>query len=144
MSDSPVLAALARLEAGQTRLEAGQTRLEGGSSRLEDGYTRLEAGQTRLEADITSLKGEQARLRSDFLAELGKTRADIMERVDRLENAVTLIRDDIAVNMGAVDAVERANDNTRADVRTLGEQMSVMWKQIKQLQSEMREVRGDP
>ena len=116
MSDSPVLAALARLEAGQTRLEA----------------------------DITSLKGEQARLRSDFLAELGKTRADIMERVDRLENAVTLIRDDIAVNMGAVDAVERANDNTRADVRTLGEQMSVMWKQIKQLQSEMREVRGDP
>nr|WP_294556683.1 hypothetical protein [uncultured Rhodopila sp.] len=123
MSDSPVLAALARLEAGQTRLEAGQTRLE---------------------ADITSLKGEQARLRSDFLAELGKTRADIMERVDRLENAVTLIRDDIAVNMGAVDAVERANDNTRADVRTLGEQMSVMWKQIKQLQSEMREVRGDP
>ena len=123
MSDSPVLAALARLEAGQTRLEAGYTRLE---------------------ADVTGLKADQTRLRSDFLAELGKTRADIMERVDRLGNAVTLIRDDIAVNMGAVDAVERANENTRADVRTLGEQVSVMWKQIKQLQSEMREVRGDP
>ncbi len=123
MSDSPVLAALARLEAGQTRLEAGYTRVE---------------------ADVSGLKAEQTRLRSDFLAELGKTRADIMERVDRLENAVTLIRDDIAVNMGAVDAVERANENTRADVRTLGEQVSVMWKQIKQLQSEMREVRGDP
>jgi chromosome segregation ATPase len=123
VSDSPVLAALARLEAGQTRLEAGYTRLE---------------------ADVTGLKADQTRLRSDFLAELGKTRADIMERVDRLENTVTLIRDDIAVNMGAVDAVERANENTRADVRTLGEQVSVMWKQIKQLQSEMREVRGDP
>jgi chromosome segregation ATPase len=137
VSDSPVLAALARLEAGQTRLEAGYTRLEAG-------YTRLEAGATRLEADLTGLKAEQTRFRSDFLAELGRTRADIMERVDRLENAVTLIRDDIAVNMGAADAVERANENTRADVRTLGEQVSVMWKQIKQLQSEMREVRGDP
>jgi methyl-accepting chemotaxis protein len=116
MSDSPVLAAL----------------------------VRLEAGQTRLEGELTSLKAEQTRLRSDFLSELGKTRADIMERVDRLENAVTLIRDDIAVNIGAAEAVERANDNTRADVRTLGQQVSVMWKQIKQLQSEMREVRGDP
>jgi chromosome segregation ATPase len=123
MSDSPVLAALVRLEAGQTRLEAGYTRLEG---------------------ELTSLKAEQTRLRSDFLAGLGKTRADIMERVDRVENAVTLIRDDIAVNIGAAEAVERANDNTRADVRTLGQQVSVMWKQIKQLQSEMREVRGDP
>ena len=63
---------------------------------------RLEAGYTRLEADMTGLKAEQARLRSDFLAEPGKARTDIMEHVDRLENAVTLIRDHIAVNMGAV------------------------------------------
>jgi chromosome segregation ATPase len=105
---------------------------------------RLEAGETTLEADTTGPKAEQARLRSDFLAEPGKTRADIMERVDRLESAVTLIRDDIAVNIGAAEAVERARENTRADVRTLGRQVSVMWKQIKQLQSEMREVHGDP
>nr|WP_294502700.1 hypothetical protein [uncultured Rhodopila sp.] len=165
MSDSPVLAALARLEAGQIRLEArftglearftgleeriagleaGHLRLEDRIVGLEDRFTGLEAGYNRLEAGLSGLKAEQTRLRSDFLAELGKTRADIMERVDRLENAVTLIRDDIAVNMGAVDAVERANENTRADVRTLGEQVSVMWKQIKQLQSDMREVRGGP
>jgi hypothetical protein len=40
--------------------------------------------------------------------------------------------------------VERANENTRADVGTPGEQVSVMWKQIKHLQAEMREVRGGP
>jgi methyl-accepting chemotaxis protein len=90
------------------------------------------------------LKVEQKSLRSDFLAELGRTRSDIMGRVERLEDAVNRIRNDIAVNMGTVEQVERANQNTHADVRALQEQMSIMWKQIKQLQSEMREVRGDP
>jgi chromosome segregation ATPase len=137
MSDSLVLAALTRLEAGQTRLEAGQ-------ARLEVGQTQLEAGLGQLEAELGRLKAEQKSLRSDLLAELGRTRSDIMERVERLENAVTLIRDDIAVNMGAVEAVERANDNTRADVRSLHEPMSIMWKQIKRLQTEMREIKGEP
>jgi chromosome segregation ATPase len=137
MSDSPVLAALARLEAGQSRIEAGQTGFDAMFAKLETGFAGLEAGLAGLEAS-------QKSLRSEFPAELGKTRADIMERVDRLQHAVTLIRDDVAVNMGAVEASSRVNENTRADLRTLGEQVSVMWKQLKQLQSEMREVRGDP
>ena len=37
--------------------------------------------------------------------ELGRTRSDIMERVERLEDAANRIRDDIAVNMGAVAQV---------------------------------------
>ncbi len=44
-----------------------------------------------------------ARLRSDFLTELGETRAALMERLDR-------VRDDIGVNFGRADAVsERTN-----------------------------------
>src|SRR3954447_24273613 len=119
MSDSLVLAALTRLEAGQTRLEAGQARLEVGQTQLEAGLSQLDVKLSQLEprlgqleAELGRLKAEQKSLRSDLLAELGRTRSDIMERVERLENAVTLIRDDIAVNMGAVEAVERANDNT--------------------------------
>jgi uncharacterized protein (UPF0335 family) len=69
-------------------------------------------------------------------------RADIMDRVYRLENGMTQIRDDIAVDMGAAEAAERANENTRADLRTLSERVSVMWKQIKRLESDMREVTG--
>jgi chromosome segregation ATPase len=123
MSDNLVLAALNRLGAGQAQLLAGQAQLQ---------------------AELCQLKAEQKSLRSDFLAELGRTRSDIMERVEQLADAITRIRDDIAVNMGAVEGVERANENTRADVRTLQGQMSIMWKQIKQLQAEMREVRGYP
>src|SRR5690242_15809710 len=90
---------------------------------------RLEAGQAQLQAELGQLKAEQKSLRSDFLAELGRARSDIMERVERLADAIIRIRDDIAVNMGAVEGVERANENTRADVRTMQEQMSIMWKQ---------------
>jgi stress response protein YsnF len=46
--------------------------------------------------------------------------------------------------MGAVDAVQRANDNTREMVRLQGEQLSVMWRQIKALEAKVREIRGDP
>ena len=54
--------------------------------------TRLEAGQAQLQAELCQLKAEQKSLRSDFLAELGRTRGDIMERVERLEDAVNKIR----------------------------------------------------
>ena len=36
-----------------------------------------------------------------------RMRADIMERIDRLQNAVTAIRDDIAVSTGGADASGR-------------------------------------
>ena len=39
------------------------------------------------------------------------TRVDLMERMDRLQDSLTAVRDDIGVNMGAVDAMQRANDN---------------------------------
>jgi uncharacterized protein (UPF0335 family) len=100
------------------------------TQRILDALIRLDEGQTSL--------------RADFLAELGNTRSAIMDRVDRLENRVTAIRDDIDVAMGSTDAAQRVNDNTRADLRTLGEQVSVMWKQIKRLESQVRDITGNP
>lgn len=59
-------------------------------------------------------------------------------------SAIILIRDDIAVNMDGVDAARQANDNTRADVTQMREQMSVMWKQIKAPQAQVRGITGEP
>ena len=67
-----------------------------------------------------------------------------MSRTDRLQDSLTAIRDDIAVNMGAADAMQRANDNTRELVRSQGEQMSVIWRQLKALQERVRSITGDP
>ncbi|WP_428485950.1 hypothetical protein [Rhodopila sp.] len=78
--------------------------------------------------------------------EAGQTalRLDLMARMDRLQDGLTAIRDDIGVNMGAADAMQRANDNTRELVRLQGEQMSVMWRQLKNLQAKVREITGEP
>ncbi len=71
-------------------------------------------------------------------------RADVMERIDRLQNAVTLIPDDIAVNFGSSSAVKLANDTTREELRALGDVVSAMHRQIQRLQTDVRELRGEP
>jgi hypothetical protein len=78
--------------------------------------------------------------------EVGQTkmRADVMERIDRLQDAVTAIRDDISVDMGAVDMARMVNDNTREDVKQMREQLSVMWKQLKKAEADIRELKGGP
>jgi len=116
MSDDPVLAALARLESGQAGMRA----------------------------DITGLRGEFTGIRIDLSDELGRTRAAIMEKIAELNASVVAIRDDIAINMGAADAMQKANDNTRELVRLQAEQMSLMRKQIKQLQADVRNIKGTP
>jgi chromosome segregation ATPase len=158
-STQHILDVLVRLEAGQTNLRAeflaelGSTRgaVTNQLDRLEDYVNRLEGQVNRLEDHINRLNDRadrlesgQTSLRTEFLAELGNTRSAIMDRVDRLENRITEIRDDIEVAMGSTDAAQRVNDNTRADLRTLGEQVGVMWKQIKRLESRVREITGDP
>jgi chromosome segregation ATPase len=158
-STQRTLEALARLGADQTSLhtefssELGSTRsaiisqldrVEDHVGRLDDHVGRLDDHVGRLGDRVDRLEASQTSLRADFLAELGSTRGAIMDRIDRLENRVAEIRDDIEVAMGSTEAAQRVNDNTRADLRTLGEQVSVMWKQIKRLESRVRDITGDP
>jgi hypothetical protein len=90
MSDDPILAALARLEAGQNKL------------------------------------------RTDFLGELAATRADIMERLDRLQTSTDAIRDDLTVLGGANDAIRRGAGNVRDELgdlaRNIGDMQRVLLK----------------
>jgi hypothetical protein len=41
-------------------------------------------------------------------------------------------------------AAQCVDDNTSADQRALGEQVSVMWKQIERLTSRMNDLTGGP
>ena len=97
-----------------------------------------EDSTSRILATLERLEAGQANIRDDLI----KTRADIMERIDRLQNTVTSTRDDITVNMGAVDAARLVNDNTRDDVKQMREQMSVMWRQLKAVQARVDEIDG--
>src|SRR4051794_10470425 len=112
-------------------LKAGQIRLEAGQAKLEAGLTSVEAGEAKLGGGLTSVKASQTSLR-----------VDLMARMDRLENINTAIRDDISVNFGAVDAVRRANDNTREELRALSDVVSLMHRQINRLQTEVEQLKG--
>jgi methyl-accepting chemotaxis protein len=132
MSDDPIaniLAALNRLEVGQAELRVGQTELRDG----------------------------QAHLRTELSDELGRIRADLMARMDRLQDAITAIRDDITVNFGRADHVQRNTDNARLELRALYEivagvrgelvtqngVVSGMERQIQRLQTDVRALRGE-
>lgn len=80
---------------------------------------------------------------TEHRAETAKLRTDLMARMDRQQDVMTAIRDDIAVNFGTVEDAKRANDNTRAELRSLGDVVSAMQRQIHRLQSDVRTLKGD-
>jgi predicted nucleic acid-binding Zn-ribbon protein len=77
------------------------------------------------------------------LARLEAGQVAVMERLDRLQNAITAIRDDIGVNFARASRAIEVNDHTRAELRTLGSEVSGMQRQIQRLQSDVRELRGE-
>jgi hypothetical protein len=93
MSDDPILAALARLEAGQTTL------------------------------------------RTDFLDELGRTRADLMDRMDRLQHRLDGLDERLTTGLGNSDRVERKADGVVEQNRLLAEQMTTMHKLLRKLEA---------
>jgi peptidoglycan hydrolase CwlO-like protein len=131
--DGLILAALGRLEAKVDDLGAGQTAIHVAQAKLEAGQAKLEAAQAKLEEGYKGLREDQTALR-----------VGLMARMDRLQDTLTSIRDDIIVNMGRADRAHEAADSTRAELRALGEQVNAMTRQITRLQTQVRELRGDP
>jgi predicted transcriptional regulator len=74
---------------------------------------------------------------------LDRTRIELMARMDRLQDALAVQRDEEVVNLGAAERAERIATLTQDVVRSLSEQMTVMVRQIHRLQSEVRELRGE-
>jgi hypothetical protein len=128
--DDLILAALARLESGQESLQVVIKKefsdLWAAVNALQDTAIGVGEGLITLREDQTSL------------------RVGLMERMDRLQNILNSIRDDVTVSMGRGDHAERIALHTREELRTLSEVVSAMHKQIAHLQTQMREPRGDP
>jgi cell division FtsZ-interacting protein ZapD len=87
---------------------------------------RLEEGQKAIREELGTLASEQARLRTD-----------VMARLDRQQNDLTGIREDIGVNMAAVLHAVARGQSTREDVRLmdqaqidLGRQVSLLHRRL--------------
>jgi prefoldin subunit 5 len=135
---------------------AMEERLRGDIARFGADLERLAAEVARLGAEVARLAAEVARLGGEYerlRAELTRTRADIMERIDRLQFQVDSHADDIKVALGAAHMVEdrvRTRDDVAVDrelarhrgMRGLADLLSAMQRQIMRLQAEMAELRG--
>ena len=158
-----IQADLTRLEAGQDAMQAHISRLEAGQDAMQAHISRLEAGQAAIRTDVAAIRAElesirvdlvhleagMAALRAEFasyrtglLDELGATRAVMIERIQGVQGAIAQLKDDISVNMGAVDSARQMNETTRDDLRQLREQVGVMWRQLKAVQEEVTQLKS--
>jgi cell division protein FtsB len=129
MSDDPILAALSRLEAGQTHMEAELTCLATGQTHMEAELTRLATGQTHMEAELTRLATGQDMVRAEA--------ADFREQV---LNRLTAIREDIGVNMARVDRVAETVTDLRAELVSLRGENAALWRMIKAIESRVDQI----
>ncbi len=114
MSDDPLTQILATLHRVDTRLET----MERGQGNLERGQGNLERG-------------------------LAEVRANLMARMDRLQDTLNRVHEDITVNIGRADAVERKGDHTRDELRDLTKIVGTMQRQIHGLSGQVMQLQND-
>jgi hypothetical protein len=81
-----------------------------------------------------------AALRSDFLGELGQTRADIMGKIEDLQHRLDGLDDHLTMGLGHSDRVERKSEGVAEQNRLLGEQMTTMHKIIRRLEGRINDL----
>jgi recombinational DNA repair ATPase RecF len=77
-------------------------------------------------------------------ADLVQTRAALMARMDRLQNELTLRTEDTIVSMGSADRAERIAKAAADEVRAMGDMVTAMARQIQRLQTDVRQLKGEP
>ena len=90
-------------------------------------------GFAQILAEIAGLRSELVGVRTEFA-----------DRMDRLQDALTAIRDHVDMTICRVDAAFRASPSARGDVRGLEQQVGIMCRQIRRLEDRVREISGDP
>jgi len=145
-SDALILAALERLEAGQTQLRAElATRMERLQDALAAVETSIAAVETRIAAIETRMDAQDetlGRFRADLVDELGRTRSVLMARMDRLQDALVSQHEADVVNFGAAERAERIAKGAVDEGRILGEQFNALVRQVRRLEEEVRILRG--
>jgi hypothetical protein len=97
--------------------------------------TAVQEGQERIAARVEEIAGAIDLTRADFLVELGKTRADLMERMQN-------VRDDVTVNLAAAQLAEQAARSATDQGRVLTDVLSTLTRQVRQLQDAVAGLRN--
>jgi predicted nucleic acid-binding Zn-ribbon protein len=129
MSQDPVLQALNTLIGEQSQMRGELTGLRGDLADVRADQSSMRGELTGMHATLARMQDEQTRLR-----------VDMVDQLEKMENKLTLIREDIAVNMGRADGAHRAADNTRDELRALNEQVQSMERRQRMLSARMDQL----
>lgn len=130
MSDEPIIGILNGINDRVGRLLDGQAEAQARQITLDRIVLALQEGQVSLQRDVTTLRRDMTTLGVDLM--------------DRMGDQIISIREDITVNMGAVDFVRTANEGTKAELRALGTMVFTMHRQMRRLQTRVEELSGRP
>ena len=65
---------------------------------------------------------------------------DVLDRFERVENRLSEIRDDMTVTMGRADRAHEAADNTRKELRLLSEEVSVLTRKQRRMETRLDDL----
>jgi phage shock protein A len=142
MSEETILEAIASL---RRELVGDVATLGGKLGALDAKVGALDTKVGALDAKVGALDTKVGALEGRMTTMEGKIttlRVDLMARLDRHEDALSAIRDDIAVNMGRADRAQDAAENTRHELRALGDQVNAMYRKMKHAESRIDKLEG--
>ena len=111
--------------------------------RLEAGQMTMGARMDTMRADIDTMRADMAAVRANMVThdDLNGVRAAIMERIDRLQHAIEIVKEDVVVSYGSNDRIERLAKSALDDSRALGEVVRAMQRQIMRLRTDLDQLR---
>jgi chromosome segregation ATPase len=112
---------------------------QGDIAQIQGDIAQIQGDIARFQGDMAQVRGDMNRVQND----LTQLRVAVMERIDRLQGALTLQRDELVVNFGAIERVERLARAAQEETRALGEMETPMIRQIRRLQDDVRTLRGE-
>ena len=98
---------------------------------MTDGTELILAALERLDGRIEELEGG-----------LTKARADTIERMDRVQQALDRTLEDIALNSGALHRVERMARAVAVDGREFGDMLRMLQRKIMRLEADVEALKG--
>ena len=115
-----------------------------GAYKMNDKADGIMTALARLGSQITTLAEQLgARLERSEVVQ-GQTRVALVEHMGWLQGAMTEMRQDVAVNVGATDQIRRACDGTREELTVVHETIGLLVKRIRLLEADVRRLKGDP
>jgi chromosome segregation ATPase len=100
--------------------------------------TRLERIASHIDALPATLLQHLSTLREmieKLTSEHSKTRSEIMDRIDRLQETVDFVRDDVRVNWATADIAINRTRNSREDIDDLHKLITAMERRFQTLSS---------